>query len=157
MWQDFKAFAFKGNVIDMAVGVVIGAAFGGIVKNLVDNLIMPPLGLLVGGLDFNDFYVVLKHPPTPGTYTTAEAIAKAGGVVMRYGLFINAVIGFFIVAIAIFLLVQGVTNLKKRFGGPEVATTRECPQCLSTIPVKALRCAHCTSLLTSDVAPKEAA
>jgi large conductance mechanosensitive channel len=156
MWQDFKTFAFKGNVIDLAVGVVIGASFGGIVKNLVDNLIMPPLGLLIGGIDFNDFYLVLKKPPVAAEYGSADAIAKAGGVVMKYGLFINSLLSFIIVAFAIFALVQVVTRVSRRLTGPAVPTTRDCPQCLSTIPIKATRCAHCTSLV-NDSPPAAAA
>ena len=149
MLKEFKAFVMRGNVVDMAVGIVIGAAFGAIVKNLVDAVLMPPLGLLLGGIDFSQAYIVLKQPPVAGDYHTAAEITKAGGVAMQYGLVVNAIISFTIVAFALFMLVKGVNRLMAIGKREEKAdpTTRECPECLSTIPVKASRCAHCTALV----------
>jgi large conductance mechanosensitive channel len=141
-WEEFKKFAFKGNVLDLAVGVVIGAAFTGIVKNLVDNVIMPPLGWLVGGIDFSQFYLVLKPAP-PGTYATVDEMVKAGAVLLRYGLLVNALVSFLLIAFAVFLLVKGLTRLTRK--REEAPTTRDCPRCLMAIPLKATRCGHCTS------------
>lgn len=143
MWEEFKKFAFKGNVVDMAIGVVIGAAFGAIVKNIVDNLLMPPIGLLVGGIDFGELYVVLKPPTTPGNYQTGEELVKAGAVVLRYGLVLNSIISFLIIAVAVFGLVQVLQRAMKKPEGPP--TTRDCPECTSAIPLKAKRCPQCTA------------
>lgn len=142
MWEDFKKFAFKGNVVDMAVGVVIGGAFGAIVKSLVDNLLMPPIGVLTGGIDFGARYLVLKNPPVPGNYADPEAIAKAGGVVLRYGLVLNSIISFLIVALAVFALVKGIAKVSKKEEPPP--TTKDCPECKMAIPKEAKRCGHCT-------------
>lgn len=143
MWEEFKTFAFKGNVIDLAVGLVIGASFSGIVKSIVDNLIMPPIGLLVGGIDFGELYVVLKQPPGGQRFATAEELVKAGGVAFRYGLVVNATVSFFLVAIAVFVLVKAVNKMTRREAPPP--TTRDCPECLMAIPLKATKCGHCTS------------
>ena len=146
MWDDFKKFAFKGNVMDLAVAVVIGAAFGAIVKNVVDNLIMPPIGLLTGGVDFSELHVVLKRPPPGVAYANVEELTKAGGVAIRYGLVVNAVLSFLLVAIAVFVLVRILSRaIPKK---PEAPSARDCPQCLMSVPLKATRCGHCTQPLT---------
>lgn len=142
MWKDFKAFAMKGNVMDMAIGIVIGAAFGQIVSSLVSDIIMPPLGIAMGHIDFNDYFIPLNHKSYP---TLADA-KKAGAAVIAYGHFVNTIIDFFIVAFAIFLVVKWFSKLRK----PEPAgapTTRDCPYCASSIPIKAVRCPQCTSQL----------
>ncbi len=145
MLKEFKEFAMRGNVVDMAVGIVIGAAFGGIVKSLVNDVLMPPIGLLMGNVDFSDLFVVLKEGTAAGPFATLAAAKEAGAVTLNYGLLINTVVNFLIVALAIFLLVRGINRLKKKEEAPPAEpTTKECPQCLSTIPIKALRCAHCT-------------
>ena len=147
MWEEFKKFAFKGNVVDMAVGVVIGASFGTIVKNVVDNLIMPPIGLLGGGLDFSERYVVLKPPPNGATWTTGEELVKAGGVALRYGVVVNSVLSFLIVAACVFALVKVITRAAPKKA--ESVTGRDCPHCLMSIPTKAARCGHCTQLVAA--------
>ncbi|MGK3985663.1 large conductance mechanosensitive channel protein MscL [Sorangium sp. So ce136] len=144
-WEDFKKFAIRGNVVDMAVGVVIGAAFGNIVKSLVDHLIMPPIGLVTGGIDFSRHYVVLKAPSGPGPYANPEEMTKAGAVLLQYGQVINNLVSFFIVALCVFLLMQLMGKLQRKH--EEVATTKECPECAMTIPIKAVRCGHCTAAL----------
>jgi len=145
MMKDFKEFAMRGNVIDMAVGIIIGAAFGGIVKSLVNDVLMPPIGLLLGNVDFSDLFVVLKEGTAPGPFATLAAAKEAGAVTLNYGLLINTLVNFLIVAFAIFFLVRGINRLKKKEEAPPAEpTTKECPQCLSSIPVKAVRCAHCT-------------
>ena len=142
MWEDFKKFAFKGNVLDLAVAVVIGAAFGAVVKNVVDNLIMPPIGWLTGGVDFSELHVVLKRPPGDVAYTSVEELTKAGGVAIRYGMVVNTVISFFLISLAVFALVKVMQRaMPKKVDDP---TTRDCPQCLMSIPIKATRCGHCT-------------
>jgi large conductance mechanosensitive channel len=151
MWQEFKKFAFRGNVIDMAVGIVIGAAFTGVVKSLVDSVIMPPLGFLVGGIDFNDFYVVLKAPPPGVAHANVDEMVKAGAVVMRYGVLVNATVSFFLVSAAVFLLVKVANRIMPKVDEPK--TTHDCPQCLMAVPIKATRCGHCTS----EITPVEAA
>lgn len=150
MLQDFKAFIMRGNVVDMAVGVVIGASFGGIVKSLVDDVIMPPIGLLLGRVDFTNLYLTLREGAVPGPYAALAEAKKAGAVTLNLGLFANTVINFLIVAMAIFLVVRAVNRLKdmqKAKEPVEAATTRECPFCASTISLKAVRCPNCTSQL----------
>ena len=148
MLKEFKAFAMRGNVIDMAVGIVIGAAFGSIIGTLVSDVLMPPIGLLLGNVDFSNLFIVLKEGKIAGPYATVAAAKGAGAVTLNYGLFVNTVINFLIVAFAIFFLIRGMNSLKKKEEAPPaVPTTKECPQCLSTIPVKATRCGHCTSEL----------
>ena len=139
MLKDFKAFALRGNVLDLAVAVILGAAFGKIVTSFVDDLLMPPLGLLMGGMDFSNLFLDLSR----GGYATLEAAKAAGAPVIRYGVFINAVITFAIQAFAIFLLVRQVNRFLPK--SVEAPVVRECPRCLSAIPLKATRCAHCTS------------
>jgi large conductance mechanosensitive channel len=148
MLKEFKAFAMRGNVIDMAVGIIIGAAFGTIIGTLVSDVLMPPIGLLLGNVDFSNLFIVLKEGKIAGPYATVAAAKGAGAVTLNYGLFINTVINFLIVAFAIFFLIRGMNSLKKKEEAPPaVPTTKECPQCLSTIPIKATRCGHCTSEL----------
>jgi large conductance mechanosensitive channel len=146
MLKEFKEFAMRGNVLDMAIGIIIGAAFGKIITSLVSDVIMPPIGLLLGKLDFSNLYINLSGQP----YASLAAAKAAGASTINYGLFINTVIDFIIVAFVIFLLIRQVNKLKRQ---PEVAaavpTTKECPYCLSVIPVKAVRCPHCTSELKS--------
>ena len=142
MWKEFKAFAVKGNVVDMAVGIIIGSAFGKIVGSLVSDVLMPPIGLLLGNVDFSDLFVTLKGGPAA---TLAEA-QQAGAVTVNYGLFFNAVITFLIVAFAVFVLVKQVNRWKTQ-PLPAEPTTKKCEFCLSEIPIKASRCGHCTSEL----------
>jgi large conductance mechanosensitive channel len=142
MIKEFKEFALRGNVLDMAVGIIIGAAFGRIVSSFVSDVIMPPLGLLVGKVDFTNLFINL----TSTSYPTLVEAKKAGAATLNYGLFINQIIDFVIVAFVIFLLIKQMNRLKKQ-PAPADPTTKECPHCLSTIPIKATRCGHCTSQL----------
>src|SRR5574341_942941 len=148
MLKEFKTFALRGNVIDMAVGIIIGAAFGTIVKSMVDDIIMPPIGLLLGGVDFANFFIMLRSGTPPAPYASLADAKAAGAVTMNYGVFINAVIGFLIVAFVIFLLIRSINRMKREQEAPPAPpTTKQCPYCLSVIPIKAARCAHCTSEL----------
>ncbi|MEA3339957.1 MAG: large conductance mechanosensitive channel protein MscL [Chloroflexota bacterium] len=147
MLKEFKEFALRGNVIDMAVGIVIGAAFGAIVKSLVADVIMPPIGLLMGGVDFANLFLLLKAGSPAGPYVSLADAQAAGAVTINYGLFINVIISFVIVAFVIFLLIRGINRLQKEEEAPAEPTTKECPYCLSTVPIKATRCPHCTSEL----------
>lgn len=150
MWEEFKEFAVKGNVVDMAVGIIIGSAFGTIVKSLVSDVIMPPIGLFLGNVDFSELFLVLKQGVTPGPYLTLADAQKAGAITLNAGIFINTVISFFIVAGAVFFLVKGINSLKrKEEAKPAEPTpiTKECPYCASMIPIKAVRCPNCTSEL----------
>jgi len=144
MLKAFRDFAMRGNVLDLAVGIIIGAAFGRIVSSFVSDILMPPLGLLMGRLNFTDMFLTLSG----GRYATLAEAQANGAVTLNYGLFINAVVDFVIVAFAIFLLIQQIQRLQAK-PAPETAepTSKECPYCLSTIPVKATRCPHCTSQL----------
>lgn len=142
MLKEFKAFVLRGNVLDLAVAVILGGAFGKIVTSLVEDILMPPLGLLLRGVDFRDLFVDLS-----GQHPASLAAAKAAGAAtLNYGLFLNTVVQFLIVAFAVFLLVKQVRQLAPP---PAPAATKECPQCLSTIPLKATRCAHCTSTIVA--------
>lgn len=146
MLEEFKKFAMKGNMVDMAVGIVIGAAFGAIVKSLVSDILMPPIGILMGNVNFSDLFVVLKEGTTPGPFATLAAANDAGAVTLNYGLLINTIVNFLIVAFAIFFVVRGINRLKAQEEAPPAEpTTKECPLCLSTVPIKATRCGHCTS------------
>ncbi len=149
MMKEFKDFAVRGNVVDMAVGIIIGGAFGTIVKSLVDDVLMPPIGLLLGGVDFANFFVVLKEGASAAAPYGALVDAKtAGAVTINYGIFFNAVISFLIVAFAVFMLVRSVNSLRRQEEAPPAApTTKECPHCFSTIAIKASRCPQCTSEL----------
>ena len=144
MLKEFKEFAMRGNVIDLAVGLIIGAAFGTIVKSLVDDILMPPIGLLVGGLDFSNLFVSLSGQE----YPSLAAAKEAGAATLNYGLFLNNVLNFLIVAFAVFLLVRQINRLKRETPVPPPAPTEKpCPYCISTIPLAATRCPHCTSEL----------
>ena len=148
MLKDFKEFAMRGNVVDMAVGIIIGAAFGTIVKSLVADVIMPPIGLLLGNVDFSNLFIVLKEGATSGPFATIAEAQKAGAVTINYGVFINTIISFIIVAFAVFLVIRAINKLKREEEAPpEEPTTKECPHCLSTIAIMATRCAYCTSEL----------
>ena len=144
MLKDFKEFLMRGNVVDMAVGVVIGGAFGKIVSSLVNDVLMPPIGKLTGGVDFSSLYINLS-----GTaYASLAEAQKAGAATINYGVFLNTVINFLIVAGAMFLVISQMNSLKKKLEKPAAAaapSTRDCPLCLSTIPLKAVKCAHCAS------------
>lgn len=146
MWKEFKEFAVKGNAIDLAVGVIIGAAFGSIVTSLVKDILMPPIGLLTGGLDFSNKFLVLKAAPGGGTFSTPADAIKAGAVTWNYGNFLTLLINFLIVAWCVFLLVRAL-NRMQRPAPDTVPTSKDCPRCFMTIPVKASRCPHCTSEL----------
>jgi large conductance mechanosensitive channel len=148
MLKDFKEFAMRGNVVDMAVGIVIGAAFGTVIKSLVADVIMPPIGLLLGNVDFSNLFITLKAGKVAGPYVSLAAAQAAGAVTLNLGLFINTIVSFVIVAFAVFLLVRGINQLRREQEAPPAApTTKECPYCLSEIPLKASRCPHCTSEL----------
>jgi len=144
MLKEFKEFAMRGNVLDMAIGIIIGAAFGKIISSLVGDVLMPPIGLLLGKLDFSNLFINLS-----GQHYASMADAKAAGAAtINYGIFINTVIDFVIVAFVIFLLIRQVNRLKRQpEPAPAVPTTKECPYCLSVIPIKATRCPNCTSEL----------
>lgn len=150
MLKEFRDFAMKGNVMDMAIGIIIGAAFGTIVSSLVADIIMPPIGMLLGGVDFTNIFVALKDGATAGPYKTLADAQAAGAVTMNVGVFLNKVVSFIIVAFSVFMLVKAMNKAKKEQPAPAPAapTTKECSYCLSTIPLKAKRCAHCASDLT---------
>jgi large conductance mechanosensitive channel len=144
MLKEFKAFVLRGNVLDLAVAVIIGGAFGKIITSLVSDVLMPPIGLLVGKVDFSSLYVNLSGE----TYATLAEAQKAGAPIIKYGMFINAAIDFVIVAFVIFLMVRAANRLPLK--KTEAPTTKECPFCLSVIPIKAIRCAHCTAELKAS-------
>ena len=143
MLKEFKTFVMRGNVLDLAVAVIIGGVFGKVVSSLVSDLLMPPIGFLMGKVDFSNLYLNLS----PASYASLAEAQKAGAPVIKYGLFTNAVIDFIIVSFVIFMVVRMANRLQKTKEEPKAATTRECPHCLSTIPLKATRCGHCTSEL----------
>ena len=147
MLKEFKEFAMKGNVLDMAVGIIIGAAFGTIIGSLVADVIMPPIGLLLGNVDFTNLFVVLKEGKVAGPYASLAAAKAAGAVSMNIGVFINTIINFVILAFAIFLLIRSVNQLKRKEQAPPAPATKDCPRCFTAIPIKATRCPHCTSEL----------
>ena len=144
--SEFREFAVKGNVVDLAVGVIIGGAFGKIVDSLVKDIVMPLVGRMLGGVDFKHLYLNLGGK----TFDTLEAAEKAGAPILKYGAFINTVVDFIIIAFAIFMAIKVMNRLKRAeeaAPAPAEPTTRECPHCLSVIPLKATRCAHCTAQL----------
>jgi large conductance mechanosensitive channel len=151
MLKDFKAFIMRGNVVDMAVGIIIGAAFGTIVTSLVKDVIMPPVGLALGKIDFSNLLVMLKQGTTPGPYDSLAAAQAAGAVTINYGLFINTIITFLIIALVVFFfIVRPIARMQapKKVEAPPAPTTKECPFCFTNIPIKATRCPNCTSPLT---------
>lgn len=144
--DEFKAFLMRGNVIDLAIGMVVGTAFSNMVKSLVDNIIMPPIGLLIGGVDFSNLFITLRQgPKAPGPYETLGAAQTAGAVTLNIGLFINTLISLIIIGFAIFMLVKAINKLHKA-PAPQV-TTKQCPDCCTDIPIHAKRCPNCTSQL----------
>lgn len=142
MWKEFKAFAMRGNVLDMAVGIIIGAAFGRIITSLVSDVIMPPIGLILGKVDFSTLFLNISGT----SYPTLAAAKAANAATINYGMFLNTVIDFLIVAFVIFMLVRQVNRWNKPAPAPE-PTTKDCPYCFSAIPIKATRCPNCTSEL----------
>jgi large conductance mechanosensitive channel len=147
MLKEFKEFIMRGNVMEIAIGFIIGGAFGAIVKSMVSDVMMPPLGLLLGGVDFTNFFVVLKHGVTPAPYNALADAQAAGAVTINYGIFLNTVVSFLIVSLAVFILVKAMNKLKRQEAAAE-PTTKECPHCFSAISIKATRCPQCTSALT---------
>lgn len=144
--KEFQEFAMRGSVVDLAVGIIIGAAFTAIVTSLVNDIIMPPVGYLMGGIDFSNLFIDLSG----GDFASLAAAQEAGAATINYGLFINAVINFLIVAVVVFILIKQMNNLQKRFAAEEAPpdpTTKDCPFCATEIPVSATRCPHCTSAL----------
>ncbi len=144
MLKEFKEFAMRGNVVDMAVGIIIGAAFGKIISSFVKDIIMPPIGALMGNVDFSEIYINLSDQD----YASLAAAQEAGAATINVGIFVNTVLDFVIVAFAIFFVIRYMNRLKKKEEPtPAAATTKDCPHCLSSIPIKAARCAHCTAEL----------
>lgn len=145
MWNDFKAFIMRGNVMDLAVAVVIGAAFGAVVKSLVDDVIMPPIGLALGHIDFSNLFVVLKEgTKAPPPYPTVATAHDAGAVTLNYGLFVNTIITFLIIALAVFIMVRIVSKMYAK-PAPAAPNTKPCPRCTLPVPLAATRCPNCTS------------
>lgn len=147
MLKEFRAFILRGNVLDLAVGVIIGAAFGAIVTSLVNDVIMPPIGLALGSVDFKDLFVVLKDGATAGPYASLAAAREAGAVTLNYGAFVNTIVSFLIVGFSIFLVVRAANRLHQKPAAPPPPPTKECPFCCSSVAVKATRCPNCTSEL----------
>ena len=145
MFKEFREFAVRGNVMDMAVGLVLGAAFGAIVKSFVDDVLMPPLGLLTGGMDFADQFVLLRAGDPPGPYPSLEQAKAAGAVTVNYGLLVNNVVSFVLVAFAVYLVVRAVNRMRRE--EPPAPDAKSCPFCKTDIPLAAVRCPHCTSEL----------
>ncbi|HTX78932.1 MAG TPA: large conductance mechanosensitive channel protein MscL [Longilinea sp.] len=143
MLKEFKEFAMRGNVLDMAIGIIIGGAFGKIVTSLVNDIIMPPIGLLLGKINFSNLFIDLSNQ----SYASLADAQAAGAPTLNYGVFINTVIDFLIVAFVVFLLIRGVNRLMKQPEAPVAPTTKECPHCCTNIPIKATRCPNCTSEL----------
>jgi large conductance mechanosensitive channel len=159
MFREFRAFILRGNVLDLAIAVVIGAAFGGVVKSLVDDVVMPPIGLAVGKVDFTNLYVLLQDgTKSPPPYASLAEAKAAGAVTLNYGLFLNSILGFVIIAAAIFAIVKAANRLY-RVPAPPPPNTKDCPFCRNAIPLAATRCGHCTSQLeggVSTLAPPKA-
>ena len=148
MIKDFKEFIMRGNVIDLAIGIIIGAAFGRIVTSLVNDIVMPPIGLLLGGVDFTNLYINLSGT----TYTSLAEAQEAGAATINYGVFVNTVFEFLVIALVIFLVIRQFTRLRReKEEAPAPATTKECPYCMTTIPIKAIRCPNCISDLKTEV------
>ncbi len=151
MFEEFKKFAVRGNVFDMAIGIILGTAFGAITKSFVNDVLMPPLGLLFGDMDFANLFVTLKLGATPGPYETLAAAQEAGAVTINYGLFINTIITFILVAWVVFLLIKAINRMQAESEvdpeAPVEPTTKDCSFCFTEIPIQAVRCPHCTSEL----------
>ena len=160
--SDFKAFALRGNLVDLAIGFTVGAAFTTVAESLVNDLLMPPLGLLLGRTDFSEYYVLLRDGSPPGPYETLEAAQAAGAVTWTYGAFLTSLFTFLIVAVAVFALVRAVRRVGRavedEFGqsdAPDAPETKKCAYCRETVPYAASRCAHCTSFLGIAGGPLE--
>ena len=148
MLKEFKEFAMRGNVVDMAVGIIIGAAFGTIVTSLVTDIMMPPIGLFLGNVDFSNLFLVLKEGKIVGPYASLAHAQASGAVTINFGVFMNTVINFLIVAFPVFIVIRNINRLKRQAEAPPAEpTTKECPLCRSSIPIKAVRCAYCTAEL----------
>jgi large conductance mechanosensitive channel len=148
MFKDFKAFVMRGNVVDMAVGIIIGAAFGTIVQSFVKDVIMPPIGLLLGNVDFTDMFAVLRQGDVAGPYATLADAQAAGAVTLNWGVFITTIVTFLIIAFAVFMMIRALSNMQRKDEeAPAEPTTKECPHCFTVIPIKATRCPACTSQL----------
>jgi large conductance mechanosensitive channel len=146
MFKEFRDFAMRGNVIDMAIGIIIGSAFGAIVKSLVDDIIMPPVGVILRGINFSDFFIVLKEGSSAKPYASLVLAQEAGAVTLNYGVFLNTIISFLIVAFVVYLMIRSINKIKKQEETPPMELiTKECPICFTEIPIKALRCPNCTS------------
>jgi len=145
MLKDFKEFISRGNMISIAVGIVIGVAFSAIINSLVNDIIMPAVGLLLGNADFSNLYVVLKQGSVAGPYLSLDAAREAGAVTLNYGLFINTIISFIIIALVLFFIIKATNRLKKK--EEKKVSTKKCPFCFSVIDLKATRCPNCTSEL----------
>jgi len=149
MIKEFREFALKGSVVDMAVGIIIGAAFGAVVSSFVSDVLMPPLGLLLGGVDFSSLFVLLASGNPAGPYASLAQAQAAGAVTLNYGLFVNRIVGFLIVAFALFLVIRSINKMKKQAPpAPAAPAAKDCPFCSTAIPVKAVRCPNCTSDLS---------
>ncbi len=148
MMKEFREFLARGNVVDLAIAVVIGAAFGAIVASLVKDIVMPPIGLALGKVDFSNLFVVLKEGSAPGPYPSVSEAAKAGAVTINYGIFVMTIINFLIIAFVVFMMVRTINRAKRGKPVPEpVPATKECSYCYTAIPAKAIRCPNCTSQL----------
>jgi large conductance mechanosensitive channel len=148
MFKEFKAFIMRGNVIDLAVGVIIGGAFGAVVKSLVDDIIMPPIGLLLGRVDFANLFITLKMGDPAGPYAQLADAQAAGAVTVNYGIFINTIVSLIIVGVAVFLIVRAINRMQREEPAPPAEpTTKKCPHCFTEIPIEATRCPNCTSQL----------
>ena len=148
MFQEFKAFIMRGNVVDLSVGVIIGGAFGAVVKSLVNDVVMPPIGLLLGRVDFANLFITLKMGDPGGPYATLVDAQAAGAVSINYGTFLNTIVSLLITGLAVFFLVRGINRIQREKPAPAApSTTKDCPYCLSKIPIKATRCPNCTSQL----------
>jgi len=151
MIKEFREFAMRGNVLDMAVGIIIGASFGSVVSSLVDNVIMPPIGLLLGEVDFSNLFIILREGEVAGPYLSIAEAQLAGAVTLNYGLFINTIITFLIVAFSVFLLIRSVNIVQRaEEAHPAEPTIMKCPFCFMDIPINATRCPQCTSDLDGD-------
>jgi len=157
--EEYQKFAVRGNVVDMAVGIIIGAAFNGVVQSLVKDVLTPPLGLLMGDVDFTNLFVVLQEGTSPGPYATLEAAQTAGAVTLNLGVFVNSAVSFLIVSFAVFVLVRYINRLREPDVAPEPAapTVKKCPHCATDVPIAATRCPHCTSDLPDASVPENTA
>jgi large conductance mechanosensitive channel len=144
MWKEFKNFVMRGNAVDLAIGIIIGVAFSAIVNSLVNDIIMPPIGLALGKVDFVNLFTVLKQGSTPGPYLSLETAKSTGAVTLNYGFFVNTLISFLLIATVLFFIVKAMNTFKKR----EAASTKICPFCFTTINIKATKCPNCTSGLS---------